>query len=227
MTQLIAACFLFFAIHIFISGTPVRSAVTDAIGEQPFRGLFALTSLAAIVWMGFAFAATKNLEPIWAAPAWLRHAGGAVMLIAFLFAVIGIATPNPTSVQQEGLLKKGDEAAKGMVRITRHPFLWGAAIWAAFHIAVNGDRASLIFFGTFLIVALAGMVSIDAKRKRSMGAEWDAFAAKTSLIPFGAIVTGRNKLSLGEIGIVRLLAAVAVYALIFWGHAWLFGAAPY
>jgi len=227
MTQLIAACFLFFAIHIFVSGTSLRGALVGAIGEKPYRGLFALASLGAIVWMGFAFAATKNLDPTWAAPTWLRHAGGLIVLIAFLFIVIGVATPNPTSVQQEGLLKKGDDAAKGIVRITRHPFLWGMTIWSAFHIAVNGDRASLVFFGTFLIVALAGMVSIDHKRKVSMGADWDHFAAKTSLIPFGAILTGRNKLSLGEIGIVRLAAAVIVFGLVFWGHPWLFGATPY
>ena len=227
MTQLIAACFLFFAIHILVSGTPMRGRLIAMMGEQPYRGLFSLITLGSVVWMGFAFAATKNMDPLWARPTWLRHVGGAVMLLAFLFAVIGIATPNPTSVQQEGLLKKGDDAAKGMVRITRHPFLWGVTIWAAFHIAANGDRASLIFFGTFLIVALAGMVSIDKKRKRQMGADWDAFAAKTSLIPFGAIVAGRNKLSLGEIGIIRLVAAGIIFGLIFWGHAWMFGAAPY
>lgn len=227
MTQLIAACFLFFAIHILVSGAPLRGRLVGMMGEQPYRGLFSLATLGAVVWMGFAFAATKNTDPLWTSPIWLRHMGGAVMLLAFLFAVIGIATPNPTSVQQEGLLKKGGEAAKGIVRITRHPFLWGVTIWSAFHIAANGDRPSLVFFGTFLIVALAGMVSIDKKRKRQMGADWDAFAAKTSLIPFGAIVTGRNKLSLGEIGIIRLLAAGIVFGLIFWGHAWMFGAAPY
>jgi len=227
MSQLIAACSLFFVIHIFISGTPLRGRVVGMMGEQPYRGLFSLVTLGAVVWMGFAFAATKNMDPLWTPPVWLRHVGGAVMLPAFLFAVIGLATPNPTSVQQEGLLKKGEDAAKGIVRITRHPFLWAVTIWAAFHIAANGDRASLIFFGTFLIVALAGMVSIDHKRKRMMGADWDAFAAKTSRIPFGAILTGRNKLSLGEIGIIRLVAAGIVFGLIFWGHAWLFGAAPY
>jgi uncharacterized membrane protein len=71
------------------------------------------------------------------------------------------------------------------------------------------------------------MVSIDHKRKKSMGADWDAFAAKTSLIPFGAVLTGRTKLSLKEIGIVRPLVALIVFALIFWGHPWLFGAVPY
>jgi len=227
MTSLIAASFLFFAIHIFVSGTPLRDRLIGTIGAQAYRGLFSLATLGAVVWMGFAFAATKNMDHLWIAPGWLRHSGGLIVLVAFLFAVIGISTPNPTSVQQEGLLKKGDDAVKGIIRITRHPFLWGMTIWAAFHLAANGDRASLVFFGTFLIVALAGMVSIDAKRKRTLGADWDHFVAKTSLIPFGAILSGRNKLILGEIGILRLVAAIVIFGFFFWGHAWLFGAVPY
>lgn len=227
MSSLIAASIFFAALHLLVSGTPLRGRLVSAIGEQPYRGVFSLASLGAIVWMGFAYAGAKNTQFLWAAPSWFTHLGALLLLIAFLFAVIGIATPNPTSVQQEGLLTKGDEAAKGMVRITRHPFLWGVALWAAVHMIANGDAPSLVFFGTFLVVALAGMVSIDAKRKRTMGEDWAPFAAKTSRIPFGAILSGRNKLSLGEIGLVRLVAALALFALIFWGHAWVFGAAPY
>jgi len=227
MTSLIAASALFFAIHIFVSGTPLRSGILAAVGEQAYRGIFSLASLGSVVWMGFAYARAKNLEPMWVAPSWLPHVGALVLLIAFLFAVIGLATPNPTSVQQEGVLKRGDDAAKGIVRITRHPFLWGVALWSAFHVAANGDRASIVFFGTFLVVALAGMVSIDKKRKRALGAEWESFSAKTSLVPFAAIISGRNSLKIGEIGAIRFVVAGAVFALVFWGHGWLFGAVPF
>ena len=49
------------------------------------------------------------------------------MLIALLFAVIGVSTPSPTRVGMESQLTQGPERARGMVRITRHPFLWGVA----------------------------------------------------------------------------------------------------
>jgi len=110
-----------------------------------------------------------------------------------------------------------------MLRITRHPFLWGVAIWAIGHLIVNGDPASMVLFGTMLVLALFGTASIDAKRRRALGPKWDAFAAQTSNAPFGAIASGRQKLSLGEVGWWRILLAIAVWALLAWAHPFLFG----
>jgi uncharacterized membrane protein len=107
-----------------------------------------------------------------------------------------------------------------MVRITRHPFLWGVALWALVHLIVNGDLAGLILFGALLVLALGGTVSIDAKRRRAFGEQWTQFAAVTSCVPFAAIAAGRNRLgaALLEIGIWRPLAALAVYAVVFYLH---------
>jgi uncharacterized membrane protein len=77
-----------------------------------------------------------------------------------------------------------------------------------------------------MALGVFGTVSIDAKRKKALGAKWDAFAAQTSNIPFGAILTGRQKLSLGEIGLWRLALAVAIWAGLLWAHPMLFGVSP-
>jgi uncharacterized membrane protein len=97
------------------------------------------------------------------------------------------------------------------------------AIWAAGHLLVNGDPASLVLFGTMLLLALFGTASIDAKRRRALGAKWNAFAAQTSNVPFAAIAAGRQRLNLGEIGWWRLLLAVAIWALLAWAHPLLVG----
>jgi uncharacterized membrane protein len=39
-------------------------------------------------------------------------------------------------------------------------------LWALVHLIDNGDVVSLVFFVTWAIVALAGTVSIDTKRRR-------------------------------------------------------------
>jgi uncharacterized membrane protein len=44
-----------------------------------------------------------------------------------------------------------------------------------------------MFFGAFAVTALAGTVSIDAKRRRALGPGWQTFAAQTSIVPFAAI----------------------------------------
>ena len=98
------------------------------------------------------------------------------------------------------VLEKQQDLVRGMLRITRHPFLWGAAIWARGHIIVNGDIASLILFGSLLILALIGSVLIDAKRLRKMGESYRAFMAQTSNVAFAAILAGRRTLTLSEIG---------------------------
>src|SRR6516225_937510 len=144
-------------------------------------------------------------------------------LLAFLLVVPGLLTPNPTSVRQEGALEKPD-AVKGVLRITRHPFLWGVAIWAAGHLMVNGDTASLILFGTLLVLAIAGTYSIDAKRKRMLGDKWSAFAAQSSAVPFAAIAQGRQRLDLAGIGWWRLALAIVIWAVLLVAHPYAFGA---
>jgi uncharacterized membrane protein len=139
-----------------------------------------------------------------------------------LLIVPGLATPNPTSVRQEGRLQKVDAVA-GMLRITRHPFLWGVAIWAIGHLLVNGDIAGIVLFAGLLALALFGTVSIDAKRRRVFGKSWDAFAAQTSNVPFAAIAAGRQRLDLAEIGWWRIALGVGVWALFAWAHPYLFG----
>jgi uncharacterized membrane protein len=62
------------------------------------------------------------------------------------------------SIAQKGRI---DQPPRGIVRI--HPFLTGVGLWALVHLIGNGDVASLVFFATWAIVALAGTVSIDEK----------------------------------------------------------------
>jgi uncharacterized membrane protein len=148
-----------------------------------------------------------------------------LVLIAFTFIVIGVSTPNPTSVGRGAQLTHSVQV-RGMTRITRHPFLWGTALWALVHFVINGDAASSVLFGSLFVLALGGTASIDAKRRRNYGERWAEFAQQTSNVPFAAIVAGRNRLgpALREIGVVRPLAAIAVFAIVFALHGHLFGA---
>ncbi|MBW3591738.1 MAG: NnrU family protein, partial [Actinobacteria bacterium] len=50
------------------------------------------------------------------------------MLLASILAVTGLSAPSPTSVGQERVLE-GRDPARGVFRITRHPFMWAVGIW--------------------------------------------------------------------------------------------------
>jgi uncharacterized membrane protein len=224
MLSLVLASAFFLLIHFGVSGTRVRDALVARMGEKPYRGLFALASIVGLVWMSRAWVRAPNVE-LWGQLSGLRPVAFAVMLVAFLFAVIGLATPSPTRVGMESKLAQGPDIVRGMVRITRHPFLWGVALWGSMHLVVNGDLASLIFFGSLAVLALGGTASIDAKRRRNFGERWSQFAGVTSNVPFAAVAAGRNRLApaLREIGVVRILIAIAAFALFLALHGRLFG----
>jgi uncharacterized membrane protein len=225
MIHLLAAALFFVLLHLLVSGTTLRNTLVARLGEGPYMGLFSLASVAGLVWLGMAYGQARS-EP-WNTAYWTvgevsRQVQLILQLLAVLLIVPGLTTPNPTSVRQEGVLEKPD-AVKGMLRISRHPFLWGVAVWALGHLIVNGDRASLVLFGSMLVLALFGTASIDAKRKRALGPTWDGFEAQTSNIPFAAILAGRQRFSLGEIGWWRIGLAVGIWAALVLGHQAAFG----
>lgn len=223
MTALIAAAAFFVLLHLLVSGTRLRGAIVGVVGERPYMALFSLASFGGIAWLSIAYGDARGTGGLyWDVGPAGRHAAYLIQLLAVLFVVPGLTTANPTSVKQEGSLDRPD-VARGMLRITRHPFLWGVAIWAAGHLLVNGDAPSVLLFGSLLALSLVGTASIDAKRRRALGPKWDAFAAQTSNLPFAAIAAGRQKLSLGEIGWWRILLAVAVWAALIWGHRYVSG----
>jgi uncharacterized membrane protein len=105
--------------------------------------------------------------------------------------------------------------------------MWGIALWSAIHLLARGDVAATIFFGGFLVLALAGTALIDARKADTHGDEWRRFADVTSNVPFTAIVEGRNRFVFSEIGWKRVLAGLAIFVAMLVVHPWLFAVRPY
>ena len=224
MTSLVLGTIFFVGIHLFVSGTRLRDRLTERIGEKLYLGLFSLASLGGIVWTCAAYSAAPAII-LWQDLPGAGALAVAGTLIAFLLAVVGLTTPSPTAAGGEALLDSGDPAV-GILRVTRHPFLWGVVIWATVHLLTNGDAASLVFFGGLLFLSLRGPGSIDAKRARKLGDQWEVFAARTSIVPFAAILGGRNHLVLSEIPVWKPVVAVAAWAGMLATHGRLFGVSP-
>jgi Predicted membrane protein len=217
MSGLIAAAALFLAIHLCISGTRLRDIITARIGEKPYLGAFALASLAAIVWLCRAYGSASGANTVlFDAGAGFRIAVIPAMLAAFLLAVPGVLRTNPTS--------QGQERAPigGVLRITRHPFLWGVLLWSGFHLIAAGTQAGAVFFGTFFLTAALGIGAIDGKVKRKRPGDWAAISAKTSALPFAAIFARKTRFSAKEYFDWRFFAALAVFAGFLIFHARIF-----
>lgn len=218
---LVLASLAWFGLHPLVAGSRLRAVLVARIGENGFKGLFSLLSVASLVWLVRAYG-DAPFWPVWFAPRPIRWLPLLVMPGALVLLVGAFTVPNPTAVAGEKALT-GEKTARGVLRITRHPFLWGVVLWAAVHLLVNGDLASLLFFGSLGATAWVGTLDIDRKRRAHSPAAWQAYCAETSSVPFGALVEGRNRL-VGRELLVPVLAGVALTAVLLAFHGSLFGA---
>jgi uncharacterized membrane protein len=140
---------------------------------------------------------------------------------ALLVAIPGVLMVNPTSAGQ------GEAKIRGVLRITRHPFLIGVGLWSANHLIGSGTLASTILFGTFLTLSSLGTHAIDRKVRRKRPDDWKTISAQTSIIPFAAIIAGRNKFVASEYFDWRFSAAFVYLGVILYFHNWLFSMTPW
>jgi uncharacterized membrane protein len=218
LLPLLLSAVAFVGLHLGLSSEALRPRLLGALGEKAFQGAYSVLVGLALAGMVYGFEHGPYIELwSWGWARWLPIGG---MPLVMLLWVIGFSTPNPTSAGQSGVIQNGP---RGIVRITRHPALWGFVLWGALHIPANGDLRSLILFSSFIALALAGMVHIDRRRARALGEAWGPFAEATSVLPFGAILRGKNRLVLPEIGWVRPLIALLLYVAVLHGHRRLVG----
>lgn len=224
MWAMLLASVLFLGTHLGISSTTLRDRLVAMLGERGYLiaySLVAAMTLAYLIWM---YGALPRYQYFWLPDPALFMIPKIVMPIAMILLLGGFMSKNPTAVGMENLLREGraDELTRGLTRITRHPFQWAVILWAGAHMASNGDRVSVVFFGTFLVLSLAGTVLIDRKKARRLGADWDAYARVTSNVPFAAILGGRNRLAPKE-QLLPVLVGLGGYVLVYLGHPWIAG----
>lgn len=221
MDELVLAPIAFVGTHFVLANAPVRALIVARFGEGPFLVVFSMIAAATLAWMIVAYGAAPYVA-LWTAPTWVNLVPLAVMPFAFVFLVVGYATPNPTAVRQAKVAASANPA-RGILTITRHPLMWGMALWAASHVPPNGDVATMIFLGAVFVLAVGGMALLDLKKRRQLGADWPRFAAVTSALPFVAALQGRTKLDWAGIGWWRIALALVAFAFFLAIHPWLIG----
>jgi len=223
VAALLAASIAFVGAHLALSSRPVRDRLVSRIGERPFAGLYSVLVILAFAWMIAAYRAAPT-DYLWIAPTGIKHITLTAMILASIFAVASISRNNPAVAgAPPPELKDGP---KGIFRITRHPFMWGAALWATTHVMATGDTASVILFGSFAILAIAGTVHSDSRKRRQYGPAWDIYARQSSHLPFLAIAQGRTRFVWAEIGWRPVILGFALYLVLLVLHEPVIGIAP-
>ncbi len=149
MAILIVGIVIFFAIHsVSIINAPWRDRTAARIGDWPWKGLYALVSLAGfvlIVW-GYGLAREVPLN-LYFPPAWLRHVS--LVLLVLVFPLL-LAAYLPGRIRS----------------VTRHPMLTATKVWAFAHLLANGTLADVVLFGSFLAWAVVDRISLKRRAPR-------------------------------------------------------------
>ena len=137
--------------HAFVTFRAERAAAIKRIGEGPYKGIFALISLAGIVLISYGFAQYREagLIEVWHPLAWTRHLTVALMWPAVICVVAAYI--------------RGD-----IQRVLKHPMLVGVKLWALAHLIANGDLGGIILFGSILAWAVFDRITL--KRRSDPGA---------------------------------------------------------
>lgn len=220
MAEFFAAFTVFLIAHSLPSIRPLRAGLVARLGRRGYLAAYSVASLALLAWLVSAALRAPYLG-LWTPPVWAYHQALLTAPLGVILAVAGLLRPNPLSIGVAG--GDFDETRPGLVGVTRHPVLWGFALWAFAHVPPNGDLVSVVLFGALGGFSLAGFTLVDRRTRRQLGAAaWRRLAAACPLVPFARGLprfAGRDLLALG--------LGVAAVALLLGGlHLRLFGVDP-
>lgn len=207
LVSLAAASIALIGTHFALSH-PLRASVVGTIGEGAFLGLYSLVAAACMVWMVFAFRAAPaaDLGGATGEAGWIVSS---VLTLPALALFIGSLRKNP-ALPNPGAANAIAREPTGVFAVTRHPMMWGFALWAVSHIVLWWSWRTTIVALAILILALLGAHFQDRKKEALMGAAWADWEAKTTYWPRCSKLFGA--------GATLWLFAIAVWLLVTWLH---------
>lgn len=199
----------FVGTHLLMSH-PLRPALIRTLGERGFALTYTVISVALLYLMSRYYGAAVD-----EAPAHLWDAGtpgfiAATVLMWFgsvLF--IGSLRRNPAFPRPGRPVTRIDQA-RGVFAITRHPMMWGFALWALVHAMIVPTLASLIVSAAIGGLALIGAAGQDAKKEKLIGEPWADWKNRTGFVPFGR--------GLASPGSLALIGGTLLWLAATWAH---------
>jgi len=201
---------LFAATHLGLAWPPVRRALVARLGRWGFMGLFTL-----VAWVTFGAAIATYAAHASEGPAGLALGADPAARLVLVAAIAAGAmlmsgafagyTRSPYSSGGE-LVRE----ARGLERVTRHPFFVGTALLGGAHalLATRGVGATLM--GSLALFALLGAWFQDRKLLALRGEPYAAYLAASSTLPFAAIFAGRQRLVWAELPYGMLVLGLAL-----------------
>ena len=170
LTYLIAGLVLFLGVHSTrVFANKWRNQTVARMGEKPFKGIYALLSIAGFVLLVWGYGqARQQGVMLWNPPTAMRHIASLLTLIAF---VLLAATYVPRNQIKAKL---------------HHPMVLATKVWALAHLLANGSLAATVLFGSFLVWS----VLLFAASRRRDRREQKAYPAGTASMTAVTVAVG-------------------------------------
>ncbi|MBD2493538.1 hypothetical protein H6G75_04255 [Nostoc sp. FACHB-280] len=199
-------------------GAALRPLAEKRIGARLYRILFALVSLPlAVILIIYFFNHRYDGWQIWQvqgvpgiqAVVWVLSAISFLFLYPATFNLLEIAAIQKPQVHLY---------ETGIIRITRHPQMVGQIIWCVAHTLWLGTSFTLVTSLGLVLHHLFGVWHGDRRLSQRYGEAFELVKQRTSIIPFQAIIDGRQSLKWQEFIRPAYLGVAIFVALLWWLH---------
>jgi uncharacterized membrane protein len=202
--------------HTLLSSSWLRPTLTEKLGQ---KYLLAYSAVALITFlpMTIYYGNHKHQGPLlWEdGPRPITYT---LMALTVFFLASSFISPPPGS-----LVGGGSLAVRGISKVTRHPAFLAFILFGLAHLNVNGYLSDLAFWGGWVLYTPLGAWHQEQRKLREAPEAYREVLAHTSFIPGLAILQGRQKFSLGELGWVPWVATPIGILLLIQAHPYLAG----
>lgn len=217
MNQLAIALAAFVGSH-FLMSHPLRPAMAKALGANGFSIAYSLISLATFSWVIWVYQGMPVEAPLRAPDDVTWWVATVLMLLgSILFAGSLLGNPALPMPNAGSLATK---PARGVFAITRHPMMWGFALWSLVHVLASPQPKLILLAAAMALLALGGSAGQDRKKAVLMGEEWKSWVSRTSFFPFAAVLRGSASWRAAWPGRTVILLGTALWLIASWAHPW-------
>lgn len=200
--------------HLGLASRRSRDALVGRLGEQGYLTTFSLVAAVSFTALVRFYAAHRMEGPAGLALGsvpWLR-----ALLVALIVAgfALGAASLVVYPRSPMAVFAEGAGSPRGIERITRHSFFVAVTLIGTAHALLAPHLAGAVFTGGFAVLGLVGSLHQDRKLLRLRGEPYAAYLAATSMVPFAAILSGRQRLVWRELPFASLAAGIAAAVLL-------------
>jgi uncharacterized membrane protein len=189
----------------FLLSHPLRRPLARSMGERAFQGLYSVVALILFGAMIYFYRVIGREPPLWDAGE-IGWVAGTILMWLGSILFVGSFVRNPALPGARG--PRG--SPHGVFTITRHPMMWGFAVWAVVHMMMVATPKALVFDFAILFLALVGSMMQDRKKQALLGEDWHDWSAQTAFFPFAR--------GLRNPGLFAFATGTALFLIATWLH---------